>query len=218
MLEGLYGLAPMQGQRGLFLGDLGGGLGILPAFLIGGAAAGTAISSWLQSDDWDRGVYNNVVLELDDTFKAWDRIGWDNGCWNKYPKKRAEFKALWIRFGKHHGEYGLIGGWGDRTKLYTGYVPDGAELPIRNNILPQLKRIGEFLNRNCGAKLNVGAPSTERETRTTGTIFTPTPGKEDSPAPARTAGSQDWGKIVQWGAIGLGVVLVASVARGFTSR
>jgi hypothetical protein len=132
---------------------------------------------------------------------------------------RAEFKALWIRFGKHYKEFGIIGDWGDRTTSYIGFVPDSAELPIRNYILPQLKLIGEALNKNCGTKINVGAPSTAKA-RTSGTIFSPAPGEEDSPdaPPPGPAGSQDWGKIVQWGAIGLGIVLVASVARGFTSR
>jgi hypothetical protein len=152
-LEGLYGLAPTDA-----------GLGILPALLIGGVAASSAIAAWLHMDDWDIGTYNNMVRRVDDLVHEIDELGWTDNCWKENPSARKSFERFWSRWSKHYGEYGIIGECFDFSKKYTCYVPDGAEVPIRKDFLPELDSWVKWVEKTCHVKRATPTPGTqERE-------------------------------------------------------
>lgn len=137
-VESDYLGAPPQAQLGV--------LPLIPLFLLAsGSLATVTISGWL-SNDWSVGEYNNIAREMNDTIKAWDKIGWEKGCWKANPEKRKEWVLFWSRFSAHFKNHGI----------QSAYLTDSAEKPLRNSLLPQLRVWGEWLNKTCSAA--TGAP------------------------------------------------------------
>jgi hypothetical protein len=175
------------------------GVPLIPLFLIGGASAGAAVSSWLHDDDWSVGKYNAMMRKINDTIHEWDKQAggknW-NKCWGKHPTMRRQWKNFWSRWAAHYGEYGQIGECFDFKKKYTCFVPDSAEKPVRDIFLPELEAWGKRLNKVCSI-----------ETTPVGPVA-------PSPTPNGGGGSTPTGDIasaIKWGVMGIGAVLAFNV-------
>ncbi|MEE8385941.1 MAG: hypothetical protein V3S01_08490 [Dehalococcoidia bacterium] len=176
------------------------GLGLLPLlpFLIAGtgATAGAVVTGWLNNDDWSIGEYNHWMRTMDVTIGGgvpgkpggWDQLGWETGCWQKYPHKRREWQAFWALFSKHYAEHGIITG-----ATVPPWLIDSEEKPARD-LMRRLRAFGTWLNKTCGA-----------DTGTTLPTQTAAAGAPDAP-PEPT----DWEAIIKWGALGLGALVALS--------
>lgn len=190
-LEGLYGLAPTTQQAGL---------GLAPLLIGGGIAATAAITAWLEDDDWDIGTYNNMVLKIDDLIHEIDQLGWTGNCWKKHPAKRKAFKRFWARWSRHYAEHGRI-----ETKSWLGddcltcYVPDSAENPVRDDLLPELKGWVNWLQRVCGQE--TAAPESVKD-----------PAREKS-SPSATAFALGAGGTMLAVGLGIGALLLFATRR-----
>lgn len=118
------------------------GTGLLYAMASAAAlSAGAAVAKWLSSDadSWNVDQYNAFMSEMHETILAWDRIGWDRGCWNDI-SRRENWKVFMNAFGKH---------WSKGKATY--YVSDSEE-GIAKDLMRRLAAWGEELNKVCGLK------------------------------------------------------------------
>jgi len=181
-LAGLYGLGVVP---------------LVPVFLLaGGAAGGVTLSTMLGKDQWSIGEYNYWMRTLDDTFRAWDPLGWRTGCWQKHPERRRAWVSLWERFSKHYAEHPVI------TRIsFPPWALESEEAPARA-VMKELAEFQKWLNRTCGAKAvsPVTAPEVTERPPTTGAEI---------------------GAAIKWGAIGIAALLglnVLSALRGAATR
>lgn len=169
-----------------------GAFGIPPAIIAGGgAAAAIAIAAWLDDPDWSTGQYNDYMLAMDNAIKEYDKLGWSSGCWQQNPAKLRQFKTFWGEFSRHWGEYGR----------QSVYLSDSAEKPARRH-LRTLAGWAKWLEKNCGVDIG---PSVVKP-------GDPLIGGGGSGVAPRTV--TDWGKVAQWGAIGLGAIVVLNIVSG----
>jgi hypothetical protein len=171
-----------------------GVLPLVPLFLFGGGAAvaGT-VSRLLKADtEWTTGEYNYWMDYIDGTWKVWDGVGWDKGCWAKNPRVRQEWVNFGARFAKQNSLGRMkIGGFG-----HDIYLPDQYELSARN-LLGELRGWGDRLNALCKA----------------GTVQ-PGPDKPPPPPPGPNEPT-DLGTMLKWGAVVVGGILALNVVSTF---
>lgn len=118
------------------------GSGLLYAMASAAAlSAGAAVAKWLgsDSDSWSVDEYNAFMAEMYNTILAWDRIGWQMGCWNDI-SRRENWKVFMKAFGDHYAK-GKV----------THYVSDSEER-IAKDLMRRLAAWGEALNKACGLK------------------------------------------------------------------
>lgn len=140
-------------------------------------AAGATVSAWLTKTEWAVGEYNYYMRLMDATIKAWDKLGWTTGCWQKHPDRREMWKSFWAQFSAHYARYGTIPDY--------SYVSDSAEKPARD-LMTRLAEWGNWLNTECGAHVSG---------------ITPPPGPTDDSDSA--TGFLKWGALLALGVFGV---------------
>jgi len=181
--------------------------GFLPLlFLFGGGAAAAATMSYLMKPDteWTTGEYNYWMDYISGTWKVWDGIGWDTGCWTKNPRLRQEWKNFGERFAKQNALGRMqIGGFS-----HDIYLPDQYELSARN-LLGEMRAWQPRLNAICKAAL----PATPN-TPNAPPLFGP-PVAPDKPPPVMPPPSPDaptsFSDMLKYGAWAVGGVLALTV-------
>jgi hypothetical protein len=150
-----------------------------------GIAGTAAISAFLGDKSWATGDYNMWMGRMNATFPVWDKLGWDSGCWKKYPNKRAEWKGFWTAFGNHYRDHGQV-------STYS-FLSDAEEGPARV-FLQDMARWSTWFGKNCG--LDAGT-----------TPFNPNAGDPTQPENA-------FGGYLKWGAIAIGGLVALNVISG----
>jgi hypothetical protein len=166
--------------------------GVAP-LVIGGVAAATVLSAILAKQSWSVGDYNNYMRMMKDLFEQWDKLGWDTGCWTKYPAKRTEWKALWVRFGKHYAQYPVI----KNSIPIFGYDPaHSAEEGPARGFIADLRRWGEWLQKTCRGDIGITA------------------GGLDPNRGATPVNEDGMGDIIKYGAFAIGGLVLLNVISG----
>lgn len=206
-LEYSHSTADMPLQLGRLHGLRGfEDLGILPLiFLLGSAAAGAVVAEWLGKDQWSIGEYNLWMQEMNDTIAAWDRLGWDRGCWAKNPPQRTSWLAFWKRFSDHYRDHGHI----DPAAIFPPWASDSEAKPARV-LMAELANWGTWLNNTCGADTSgssiTGEAAAEKAAKDPGNPSAPT----------------DWLAVAKWSGIAIGGVvvlsLISNIRGAFASR
>lgn len=185
-----------------------GELGLLPAIpavaygLTAAASAGALLGAWISSpdDEWNSPqFFDGAMRWMYSTIKAWDQESWVNDrC--KWKGVNKNVRRKWVAFQQSFGEfYGDIGKtrdswnaavWGAGVR--DSYVPAAKSFmrQMRNEWVP-------FFTKQCG--------------------FKPVGGDVNIvPAPVADTGGSKWEKIAMWGALGVGAIALASIARTTT--
>jgi hypothetical protein len=180
--------SPRRSRSGMSgFGELGdfGALPLLYVLAGTATAAGGVVAAWLKQDEWSPGEYNYRMAQMHATILAWDKLGWQKGCW-KDPTRRELWKSFMSQFGQHYA----------RGKIADhSYVSDSDEKPARD-LMRRLAEWGEVLNQACAAGVSGGD----------------LPAPPAPPAPPE--GGFDLNSALKWGALLVGGVIGLNLIGG----